>query len=77
MENQLLAMRDVINAVGIGRTQLYWIRMSGDFPPPLDLPGRKLFWHREDVLYWLEARRPKYIRRGRPRTQYGDGNERS
>lgn len=53
--NNLLLVGDVLRRLRIGRTQLWQLRRSGDFPSPCRM-GRPLRWRERDVEQWINER---------------------
>ena len=50
---QLWTVADVAEFFGISkRTLREWRELDPTFPMPLDLPGRTLRWHPDDVIEW-------------------------
>jgi predicted DNA-binding transcriptional regulator AlpA len=58
-QKPLIGGKDVEKMLGIGRDALIDLRRNPrvGFPKPLDLGGRLLRWHPDDVDAWMENRR--------------------
>lgn len=57
--NTLIDSRTVEKMLGIGRDALIDLRKNArlKFPRPLDLGGRLLRWHPNDIEAWMATRR--------------------
>ncbi|WIY27637.1 AlpA family phage regulatory protein [Parasedimentitalea psychrophila] len=42
--------------VGLSRTTIWRREREGDFPQRIHLGGRRVGWHADEVIAWLEAR---------------------
>jgi predicted DNA-binding transcriptional regulator AlpA len=50
----LMGMGEILTLAGISRSTLSRWRRRGEFPPPLERPGRRLAWYTRDVLTVLK-----------------------
>jgi predicted DNA-binding transcriptional regulator AlpA len=55
-EDLLFSQRQITSQFGISRTQLWRLRRTGNFPPPLQLSVGIQRWRRTDILAWLKSR---------------------
>lgn len=46
-------IREVMQRVGISRTQIYRLIQRGDFPAPVRLSDRISIWRQKDIDEWL------------------------
>lgn len=53
----LLRLDQVLVLLAIGKTQLYAMVASGDFPRGIRLGQRCVRWHAGDVHAWIDAKR--------------------
>lgn len=53
----ILRLRAVVSTTGLGRSTIYSLVKSGDFPRPVQLGKRSVGWRTADVQRWLDARR--------------------
>jgi prophage regulatory protein len=51
----LLRIDTVVRVVGLGRSTIYRMVASADFPPPVRLTNRVVAWRRSDLEKWSEA----------------------
>jgi predicted DNA-binding transcriptional regulator AlpA len=51
---RLIALNEVMQIVGLGRTRIYGMIASGDFPPPIKI-GKSSRWRSDFVRDWIEA----------------------
>ena len=49
-------MASVMRRIGLGRSTIYRLIASQDFPPPVKLAGRAVGWRRTDLERWSAAR---------------------
>lgn len=56
-ESEVVGLADVIRMTGIGRTKIFEMCKSGEFPPQAKLGGRASQWWLADLQVWLIARR--------------------
>ncbi len=52
----LLRIGTVVRVVGLGRSTIYRMMASSDFPAPVRLANRVVAWRRTDLEKWSEAR---------------------
>lgn len=55
-DDPLLDQRQIINYLGISRTQLWRVRRTGDFPAPLHLSPGICRWRQSQLLEWLRRK---------------------
>lgn len=53
---QMLDMREVREIVPVSRPTIYALMAKGKFPKAMRIGG-KLFWPRDEIDAWLEARK--------------------
>ncbi len=56
METKIIRVREVLAMTGIGRTTLWKLCKSGDFPAPLQLSEKCIGWRVEDIESWIGSR---------------------
>ena len=59
MGQRILRQRDVLEAIGVGKTKLWEMIGDGDFPAPIRLGGegsRAVGWHQHEVEDWIATR---------------------
>jgi prophage regulatory protein len=56
MAEQILRFQGVAERVGLGRTYIYDLIRSGDFPQPVALGKRARGWRASEIEAWIEAR---------------------
>jgi prophage regulatory protein len=54
--SMLLRIGAVVRTTGLGRSTIYRLITSGDFPAPVRLSVRAVAWRRSDVESWTSAR---------------------
>ena len=54
--SQLLRLKEVLDIVGFGRSTLYVLVATGNFPAPVRIGRRAVAWRARDVSAWIEAR---------------------
>ena len=54
--DHILRPKAVCKVIGVGRTQLYELRKSGDFPPAIKLGKRSVGWRVSVIDGWLTSR---------------------
>ena len=52
----LLRIGMVIRVTGLGRSTIYRLVASDEFPPPVRLTRRAVAWRRSDLERWTSAR---------------------
>jgi prophage regulatory protein len=55
-EIRLLRLAEVAAQVGLGKTKIYEMIRSGDFPEPMKV-GKASRWRNTEVSRWIEASR--------------------
>lgn len=55
--DRLLKIKQVIEMAGIGRTMIYRLIRSGDFPKPYKPGGYASRWSEAEVIQWRESQR--------------------
>lgn len=55
---QILRLQQVKQVVGLGRTSIYQMMGTGDFPRPVSLGPRAIGWRYGDIRAWLLSRQP-------------------
>ena len=53
MEKKLLTLRDVLIRVSLGRSTLYRLMESADFPRPVKIGAKSVRWRIEAVDDWV------------------------
>ena len=53
---EFLRMASVMRRIGLGRSTIYRLIDSRDFPAPVKLAGRAVGWRRTDLERWSSAR---------------------
>lgn len=56
MVDRLLRRTTVEEATGLGRSTIYKLIDSGDFPRPVKLTGKIVAWRESDITAWIESR---------------------
>ena len=54
-----LFIKEVEKLTKLTSSQIYKMRINGDFPTPLVAPGRAHCWKRSTIMEWLEANHVK------------------
>lgn len=49
---RLMRLPEVLDRVGLGKTKVYALVKSGDFPAPVKV-GRSSLWHTDEVFRWM------------------------
>lgn len=52
----LLRIGSVVRVTGLGRSTIYRLRSTDDFPSPVRLTSRVVAWRRTDLEEWSAAR---------------------
>lgn len=55
---RILRLQQVKQATGLGRTSIYQMMTTGDFPRAVSLGARAVGWRYGDVKAWLLSRQP-------------------
>ena len=55
---QILRLQQVKQVTGLGRTSIYQMMSTGDFPRALSLGPRAVGWRFGDIRNWLLSRQP-------------------
>jgi prophage regulatory protein len=53
---RLLRLPRVKDRVGLGRSSIYALVSSGQFPRPISLGGRAVAWLESDITGWIETK---------------------
>lgn len=53
---RLLRFPDVKNQTGLGRTSIYGMIKTGDFPPGIPISSRAVAWDSDAINSWIESR---------------------
>ena len=53
---EVLRLASVMRRIGLGRSTIYRLIASQDFPAPVKLAGRAVGWRRTDLERWSAAR---------------------
>lgn len=53
---RIISYAEVLDRVGLARTQVARLVKSGDFPTPVELDGRRVGFVEHEVESWIEAR---------------------
>ncbi len=53
---EVLRLASVMRRIGLGRSTIYRLIASQDFPAPVKLAGRAVGWRRSDLERWSAAR---------------------
>jgi prophage regulatory protein len=53
ISERAVRIREVMQRVGISRTQIYRLIQRGDFPAPVRLSDRISIWRQKDIDEWL------------------------
>ena len=64
---QLLRRPDVEKRVGLGRSMIYKLMRTGDFPEPVRISARSVAWRESDVSAWIAGRT---VTRGKPAIEH-------
>lgn len=56
MATTLLRLPAVLQRTGFGRSSLYALIRTGDFPAPISLGARAVAWTSDDVDGWISGR---------------------
>lgn len=54
--HRVIRLPEVIKKTGLGRTTLYRMSTSGEFPESISLGGKAMGWIEAEVDRWIEAR---------------------
>jgi prophage regulatory protein len=57
LQHQLLRLPAVLLATGLGRSTLYELIASGDFPRQVKLTKRSVGWRSEEIEKWVVDRK--------------------
>ena len=55
-EVRVLRLPEVMHRVGLGRSAIYAMVHTGEFPAPVRLGARVVGWTSEAITQWIEAR---------------------
>lgn len=71
---KLMNVKDLAELLGMSPAALRMRRYRDpeSVPPPIELGGRKLRWHPDDVEAWLKSRRPAVAQAQSP-SDYSNG----
>ncbi|WP_420550730.1 helix-turn-helix transcriptional regulator [Litorivicinus lipolyticus] len=50
---QFMRMHQVVECVGLCRSQVYKMISAGDFPPPIKLASNVSAWSSQDIEQWM------------------------
>ena len=53
---QLLTAEEVMQRTAFGRTKLYALIKTGEFPKPINISERSVRWLESELLEWMQAR---------------------
>ena len=56
MTHRILRLPQVIERTGLGRTMIYQLEASGDFPAKLKLGCRAVGWMESEIDAWVRSR---------------------
>ena len=56
MHNRLLKRRQVEEITGIGRSSIYRLMKSGEFPQRVKVGRNAVRWRESDITAWVESR---------------------
>lgn len=56
-EDKLLNLKDVLRLIPVGRTTIWSWRKTGNFPPPVQMPGDRVMWRHSDIQTWIKERK--------------------
>ena len=56
MHNKLLRRRQVEEITGIGRSSIYRLMKSGEFPQRVKVGRNAVRWRESDITAWVESR---------------------
>ena len=56
MHNRLLRRRQVEEITGIGRSSIYRLMKSGEFPQRVRVGRNAVRWRESDITAWVESR---------------------
>ena len=56
MHNRLLRRRQVEEITGIGRSSIYRLMKSGEFPQRVKVGRNAVRWRESDITAWVESR---------------------
>jgi prophage regulatory protein len=54
----LLRISSVVRVTGLGRSTIYRMMATDDFPSPVRLTNRVVAWRRTDLEKWSDTRQP-------------------
>ncbi len=54
-KTKLLRLPEVLEIVGLGKTNLYGKLKRGEFPAPLRLGKRAIAWKQSDIQEWINT----------------------
>jgi prophage regulatory protein len=54
----LLRIGSVVRVTGLGRSTIYRMMATADFPSPVRLTNRVVAWRRTDLEKWSDSRQP-------------------
>lgn len=54
--DRILREREVLDVIGISRSQLWNLLKDGRFPARVRLAGRSMGWRQSDVQAWIASR---------------------
>ena len=55
----LLRLQSVKTATGLGRSSIYALEASGDFPKRVAIGLRAVAWRASEIQAWINSRQPK------------------
>lgn len=53
---KLLKLKEVIEKVGLGRSTIYLMMNRGEFPKPIKMGERKIYWLESDTDKFIKQR---------------------
>ena len=56
MDHRLLRRREVEEITGVGRSSIYRLMHSGDFPRPVRVGPSAVRWKESEIIAWVESR---------------------
>ncbi|EOZ4878960.1 AlpA family transcriptional regulator [Pseudomonas aeruginosa] len=53
---RIIRLKDVMSSTGLGRSTIYKLIGSGEFPRPVPIVGRSVGWVESEIQDWILAR---------------------
>jgi prophage regulatory protein len=57
-EVRLIRLRELLGIVGLGKSRVYELVRSNEFPEPVRLTMKAVAWRSDEIQQWIDSRPP-------------------